>query len=314
MRPIARFAFTAALAALASPTLAGSMPPDIAEKIAALGRVVAPPQTNDIYAPLHQMAPFPGIKIARDLKYGPDDLNTLDVFSPEAAGGARPVFVHVHGGGFIRGDKVTPNTPFLDNIPAWAARSGMIGVNANYRLAPKATWPSGPQDMAAIITWLRANVASYGGDPSRIYLLGWSAGGGHVAGYVAFPEYHAVPGSGLAGAIFLSGSPFDATVFDMKPYEPYFGADQSKYAAMSATPGLLKTQVPLMVVYAGLDPPGIAQASIDLIDALCNAQRCPTKLFLKTHSHMSEGNAIGTNDTELTDQLLAFMKVGKPTN
>ena len=32
------------------------------------------------------------------------------------------------------------------------------------------------------------------------------------------------------------------------------------------------------------------------------------------HSHISEGDAIGTSDTELTDQLLAFMKVGKPTN
>jgi hypothetical protein len=35
---------------------------------------------------------------------------------------------------------------------------------------------------------------------------------------------------------------------------------------------------------------------------------------LKTHSHISEGDAIGTSDTELTDQLLVFMKVGKPTN
>ena len=100
----------------------------------------------------------------------------------------------------------------------------------------------------------------------------------------------------------------------MKPYEPYFGADASKYAAISPQPGLLRTGVPLMVVYAGFDPPGIEQESINLIDALCKAQRCPTKAFLKTHSHMSEGNSIGTNDTELTDQMLAFMKVGKPTN
>jgi triacylglycerol lipase len=307
----------ATLAATTLPASAGNMPPDVAEKIAAIGRVIAPPQTNAIYAPLHKMAPFPGIAIARDLKYGADDLNTADVFSPEnaAPGGAlRPVFVHVHGGGFIRGDKVTPNTPFLDNIPAWAVRNGMIGVNINYRLAPKATWPSGPEDMADLVRWLRSNIAAYGGDPARIYLMGWSAGANHVAAYVAFSEFHAVPGSGLAGAIFLSGSPFDTTAFDMKPYEPYFGADKSKYPAFSPTPGLLKTQVPLMVAYAGFDPPGIEQASIDLIDALCKAQRCPAKTFLKTHNHMSIGNAIGTDDTELTDQMLAFMKAGKPTN
>jgi hypothetical protein len=46
----------------------------------------------------------------------------------------------------------------------------------------------------------------------------------------------------------------------------------------------------------------------------CKAPRCPAKAFLKTHSHISIGDAIGTKDAELTDQMLAFMKVGKPTN
>ena len=311
MRPIGRLIVAVALTATAFPALADSMPPDIADKIAALGRVIAPPQTNAIYAPLLSQEPFPGIKIARDVKYGPDELNVLDVFTAEGATGARPIFVHVHGGGFRGGDKKLPNSPLLDNIPLWAARNGMVGVNINYRLAPKSTWPSGPEDLKALVTWLRANAASYGGDPTRIYVMGWSAGAGHVAAYVAFPEYHAVPGGGLAGAILLSGSPLDTTVFDMKPYEPYFGADASKYPALSPTPGLLNSKMPLLVAYAGFDPPGIEKESINLIDALCKAERCPTKVFLKTHSHMSEGDAIGTTDTELTDQLLAFMKVGK---
>ena len=299
-----------------SASLAGSMPPDIAEKLAAIGRVIAPPPVNAIYAPLHKQEPFAGIKINRDVKYGPAERNRLDVFTPEAAGGgARPVLLYVHGGGFVRGDKHTPNSPFLDNIAVWAVNNGMIGINLTYRLAPQSTWPSGPQDMAAAINWVRANVASQGGDPSRIYLMGSSAGAGHVADYIAFPEYHATPGSGLAGAILLSGSPFDPTVFDnMKEYASYFGEDASKYPSLSPTPGLLKSPTPLMVVWAGLDPPGIEKESINLNDALCKAQKCPTKVFLKTHDHISVANAIGTDDTELSDQILAFVKAGKPTN
>ena len=294
---------------------ADAMPPDIAEKIAALGRVIAVPQTNAIYAPLHSMEPYPGVNVARDVRYGPADLNVLDVFTAEnAAGGQRPVLVLVHGGGFSVGTKKTAGSPFLDNIPLWAAHNGIVGVNVDYRLAPKSAWPSGPEDMAAIVRWLKANIASYGGDPSRIYLMGWSAGANHVASYVAFPQFHAADGSGLAGAILLSGSPFDPTVFDMTPYKSYFGDDASRFASLSPTPGLLKSSVPLMVAYAGLDPPGIERESINLIEALCAAQRCPQKVFLKTHSHISEGDAIGTSDTELTDQLLVFMKVGKPTN
>jgi acetyl esterase/lipase len=298
----------ALLAGAAPAVRAGTMPPDIAEKIAALGRVIAVPQTDAIYAPLHPAEPYPGVKVARDIKYGPAELNVLDVMTAESAtGGPRPVLVVVHGGGFQRGNKTGPGSPFLDNIPLWAVRNGMVGVNVNYRLAPQATWPSGPEDMASIVRWLNANIASHGGDPKRIYLMGWSAGANHVASYVAFPQFHAVEGSGLAGAILLSGSPFDTAVFDMTPYKPYFGEDASKYLGLSPTPGLLKTSVPLLVAYAGLDPPAIERESIALIDVLCKANRCPRKVFLKTHNHISEGDAIGTSDTELSDPLLAFV-------
>lgn len=299
----------------AAPALADSMPPDIAEKLVAIGRVIAPPQVNAIYAPLHQQEPFPGITIARDVKYGPADRNLLDVFTPETSGAARPVLLYAHGGGFVRGDRHTPNSPFLDNVAVWAVKNGMIGINMTYRLAPQSAWPSGPEDMAAAVKWIKANIASQGGDASRIYMMGSSAGAGHVAAYIAFPEYHAAPGTGLAGAILLSGSPFDPVVFDnMKAYAPYFGEDTSKYPALSPTPGLLKSSLPLMVVWAGLDPPGIEKESVDLNEKLCKASKCPTKVFLKTHDHISVANAIGTRDTELTDQILTFMKMGKPTN
>jgi len=94
----------------------------------------------------------------------------------------------------------------------------------------------------------------------------------------------------------------------MKPIEAYFGADASKYPSQSPTPGLLKSKIPLLVAFAGLDPPGIEQQSIDLVEALCKAQHCPRKVFLKTHCHISIGAAIGTRDVELTNQILEFVK------
>ena len=287
------------------------MPPDLAEKVAALGRVIDPPRTNALYAPLHDGEPYPGATVVRDIRYGPDDLHALDIFKATQPGaGARPVLIHVHGGGFVRGDKHTAGTPFTDNIPLWAARNGMVGVNVNYRLAPKATWPAGTEDMAAILRWTKANIAAHGGDPAKVFLLGWSAGAHHVVSYLAFRQFHAADASPVAGAILLSGAPYDTTVFDMKPIEAYFGADASKYPSQSPTPGLLKSKIPLLVAFAGLDPPGIEQQSIDLVEALCKAQHCPRKVFLKTHSHMSIGAAIGTTDVELTNQILEFVKAG----
>jgi triacylglycerol lipase len=315
MRALQRLSIIVGAICLSSPALAGSMPPDIAEKLAAMGRKILPPETQALYAPLHQMEPYPGIKLTRDISYGPAERNLLDVFTAENATGPRPVLLYAHGGGFVRGNKKTPNSPFNDNVALWAARNGMVGVNMTYRLAPQSTWPSGPQDMGAAVKWVRDNIKTYGGDPMRIYLMGSSAGANHVAAYVAFSEYHTAPGSGLAGAILLSGTPFDLSVFpDTANFKAYFGEDASKYAALSPQPALLKSSVPLMVVWAGLDPPGIEAESVNLSDTLCKAQKCPTKILLKTHSHMSVSYAIGTSDTELTDQILAFVKAGKPTN
>ena len=287
---------------------AGAMPPGIAEKLVAIGRVIEAPKTNAIYAALHALPPYPGVTIARDFRYGPDARNLLDVFTPDKSEARRPVLLFVHGGGFVRGDKHVAGSPFFDNVAVWAVRHGMIGVTMSYRLAPQAKWPSGPQDVAAAVAWVRANIGAQGGDAARIYVMGSSAGANHVASYVAFPEFQAADGPGIAGAIFLSGSPFDPTVFDMTPYTDYFGTDAAKYPALSPTPGLLRTKVPLMLAWAGLDPPGIERQSIDLDAALREAGRAPAKAVLKTHSHISLNHAIGTADTELTDQLLAFIE------
>ena len=82
MSPMNRIA-TAALAAfgvLACSQAMAQMPADIAEKIAAIGRVVDPAKTGEIYTPLHEKEPYSGIKVARDVKYGPDPRNVVDVF------------------------------------------------------------------------------------------------------------------------------------------------------------------------------------------------------------------------------------------
>lgn len=298
-----------ALTLSAIQSFADSMPPDVAEKIAALGRVIAAPQTGAIYQPLQPQEPYAGVKVTRDLKYGPGDLNALDVFQAENAGGAaRPVLVHIHGGGFVGGNKKVGASSFTDNVLVWAANNGMVGVNANYRLAPAAQWPAGTEDVAATVKWVKENIAKFGGDASRIILVGFSAGGYHVASYLASPQFHAAPGGSVAGAVLLSATPVDASGADMAPYKAYFGEDAAKYAERTVAPGLLKTPTPLLVSHAGLDPPSIEKGALGLVEALCGAGHCPTKVFLKTHSHMSELYAIGTNDTELSDQILAFVR------
>jgi triacylglycerol lipase len=188
-----------------------------------------------------------------------------------------------------------------------------VGVNVEYRLAPEFPWPAGVEDMSAAVRFVGDNIAGYGGDPAHIFLMGHSAGAGHVAAYVSHPEFYGPRGAGIAGAIFSSGPSYQ-----IKTQEPaestlaYFGADTSRYAERSALPGLLKTAIPFMLSSAELDPPAIAEQSSVLTDAMCKSARgCVRSIVLPRHSHMSESYSIGTADTQLSDQIMEFIRTGK---
>jgi len=305
-------AVAAALGASAPGPAAAQMPPDIAEKIAAIGRVVDPEKTAPIYAPLQEKEPYAGLKVARDVKYGPDGRNVLDVFVAEDAAGARPVIMFVHGGGYVRGNKRPPGSPFYDNVMVWAARNGMIGVNVEYRLAPQFPWPAGALDLGAAVHWVADHIAAHGGDPARVYLAGHSAGATHVATYVAHREFHGPKGSGLAGAMFSSG------IYDLTKTEggdghvAYFGPERGLYRERSALPGLPNSNIPFMMSAAELDPPMFPDQLVLLKQAMCASERgCVRSIVLPQHSHMSESYAINTADTQLTRQWLEFIRTGR---
>jgi len=302
------FAIVAAQAAWAQQS---PMPEEIAAKLQELGRVIDAPKTGQLYAPLQGKEPYQGVKVERDVKYGAADRNLLDVFAPEAASSPRPVLIYVHGGGFVRGDKRAPGSPFNDNIMLWAVRNGYIGVDATYRLAPQAIWPGGAEDLAAAVQWVSDNVGARGGDPARIYLMGHSSGAVHVADYVSRPELHKVKGGGLAGAILVSGI-YDMPATAVNDYRVYFGADPARHAEQSSLPGLLTTKIPLMMVAAELDPPGFVQQFELLKQASCKrASGCSRAVMLPQHSHMSEVYSINTADTRLTGEIIDFMNTGK---
>jgi acetyl esterase/lipase len=301
-------------ALLASPATAQPTPmsEDLAWKLLELGRVVDPPKTAAIFAPLQQKEPYRGVKTERDVKYGPGVRHLLDVFTPETAASPRPVLIFIHGGGFIAGNKRSPGSPFYDNIVLWAAQNGFVGVNATYRLAPQSPYPAGAEDIAAVVAWVAAKIGERGGDPARIYLMGHSAGAIHVANYVSHPEFHKVKDGGLAGAVMVSGlnemgaSPMgDGEI-------AYFGSDPSRYGERSSLPGLLTTKIPLMIAAAELDPPRFVEQFNLLKQASCKgATGCARATMLPQHSHMSEVYAINAVDSRLTDEILEFVKAGK---
>jgi len=308
----AALAVVAAVIIMSVAAAESPVPAEIAQKLAELGRVVDPPATARLYAPLQQKEPYFGVRIERDLKYGPAERNLLDVFMPQATTSGRPVLMFVHGGAFIRGNKRMPGSPFYDNIMLWAVKNGFIGVNMTYRLAPQFPWPAGAEDVASTVKWVSDEITERGGDPSRIYLMGHSAGAIHVASYVSHPEFYKAKNGGLKGVIMVSGI-YDLTANPLsEPERAYFGDDASRYAAQSSLTGLSKTSIPLMAVSSELDPPVFVRQFELLKEVTCKRPTgCARTVMLPQHSHMSEVYSINTADTRLTDQILEFVRSGK---
>jgi triacylglycerol lipase len=290
--------------ALVATAGSAQVPANIAEKVRATGPKMDA-SIGRLYAPLFPKSAWAGVTIQRDIAYGSDPLQKLDVFAPDGAKGkALPVLLFVHGGGFVRGDKHGEFYP--DNITLWAAKNGMVGVNIDYRLAPKDPWPAGAKDLASAIAWTKANVARYGGDPNRIVLFGHSAGANHVADYAAHPEVRGAEASSVEGVVMLS--PAYSTTPGARP-NAYYGQDADLGSASGQIKRLTASPYPLFYGYAEFDPPQMKATAAALIDGLCKTRsRCPKSVELKDSNHFSEGMAVGTSDRQLTGPLLQWIR------
>ena len=285
------------------------MTPEIRAKLDAMGRELSPDLlggTNTLFSGMNAGIPD-NIEVKRDFSYGPDERNRLDVFARPGTTGA-PVLVYLHGGGFRMGDKHTEGSPFYSNVGAFATRHGMVGVPMTYRLAPANRFPSGPEDLARAIEWLRANIAELGGDPQRIVLCGQSAGATHVAGYVAHRQFHVEEGGGIAGAVLMSGI-YDTTTCTPNEFaEAYYGEDHAAWGPASCMAGLLNTQVPLLFTVSEFDPVDFQRQAAQVVTQWVEAkdEYAPMHL-LSGHNHLSPALSIGTSEDEVERMVAAFV-------
>jgi acetyl esterase/lipase len=93
------------------------------------------------------------------------------------------VFVYVHGGAWVIGNKRQQGRLTIHELAA----AGWLCASIDYRLSPRATFPDHLDDVRDALAWLRAHVAEHGGDPSFIVIGGGSAGA-HLASLAALED------------------------------------------------------------------------------------------------------------------------------
>ena len=138
----------------------------------ALGNPAPPsrPWTRILRAPLPAFRR--DVTRMRNLSYGEGSRRTLDVYCRRDRPAGVPVVLHFHGGGFRSGNKNREARPLIGHLVS----NGAVCISANYRLRPHVSRADQVADARAAIEWTQSHAGDYGGDPSRLFLVGSSAG------------------------------------------------------------------------------------------------------------------------------------------
>jgi len=154
--------------------------------------------------------------------YDADHALALDVHRPRNAGGRAPVVVFFYGGSWRNGRR--EDYRFVGRT---LARAGYVAVVPDYRKAPQVAFPAFMDDAARAVAWTRLHAAEYGGDPSRLYLMGHSSGA-HMAALLGtdgrFLRAVGMQPRELAGVIGLSG-PYDFLPIEDPAIRQVFGPE-----------------------------------------------------------------------------------------
>jgi acetyl esterase/lipase len=258
-----------------------------------------------LLAALLVLAPAQDVK--RDVAYADPALErqVLDIHSPKDAKNL-PVVFWIHGGGWQAGDKSG-----VQEKPRAFLERGFVFVSTNYRLLPKVEMETIFRDVAKSLGWVHKNIAAHGGDPTRIFVMGHSAGAQLAALMCTDDRYlraEGVPFSVLKGCVPVDGDTYDVPAIietaetrrrvHGEPQAKFghrekFGNDPEKHRDYSAVTHVAKGKgiPPFLVLYVADHPDTSAQAR--RLAAVLKASEIPASLF----------GAKDTNHTKLNDNL-----------
>jgi acetyl esterase/lipase len=200
----------------------------------------------------HQEARLPaGAQVRRDLAYGSDPAQALDVYSLAPDGTRRPLIVMVHGGAWAFGDKDYRGV-VQAKLAHWLPR-GVVFVSVNYRMLPRQDVAGQAADVARALAFVQQHASEWGGDPQRLTLMGHSAGAHLVALLSADPARALALGAQRWNAtVALDSAALDVVAVMQRRhpalYDRAFGSDPAAWAQLSPLHRLGAQAVPLLAV------------------------------------------------------------------
>ena len=263
-------------------------------------------------------------KVKRNIPYAEPahERHVLDIYTPEkSTEKSLPVVFWIHGGGWQTGDKSS-----VQIKPRVFTERGFVFVSTNYRLLPDVEMGVLTRDVAKSLGWVHKNIAEYGGDPKRIFVMGHSAGAQLAALLCTDDRYleaEGVPFDVLRGCVPVDGDTFDLPAIIMTAefrqtvhglplpkfgHRVKFGNDPKKHIDFSAVTHVAKGKgiPPFLILHVAGHPNTAAQAR--RLGMVLKDSEIPTTVYgawETTHNKLN--NDLGLPDDPATKLLFDFV-------
>ena len=223
------------------------------------------------------------------IAYGPSEAEKLDIFRAKRPNA--PIFVYIHGGAWLGGE--AKNNAFAAEM--------FVNAGANFVSLDFIAIKEAGGDLRTMadqvrraIAWTYKNAGSFGGDPNRLYIGGFSSGG-HLCGVALVTDWQkdfGLPVDAVKGGLCMSG------MYDMKPVRLSKRSSYIKFTdemehAMSSQRHLNLLQAPVIATYGTNETPEFQRQNRDFFAAVKAAGK-PIELVVGTsYNHFEMGESLG---------------------
>jgi acetyl esterase/lipase len=246
------------------------------------------------------------VAIHKNLVFDGNNGLHADVYAPANATGA-PVVVFFYGGSWESGKR-----KWYGYVGKTLADNGIVTVIPDYRKYPDVQFPVFVDDAANAVRWARDHAPEFGGDASRLYVMGHSAGGQIAALVACDPRYLEAAGmhtSELAGMIGLAGAYAFLPFVEEEP-EIFGASEKSQYDSQPIN--FVSGNEPPLLLLQGKDDDEVEPSNA--ISMAAKARAAGSSVELKLYPGVSHASIILSlahhhkTNAHTLDDILAFIR------
>jgi arylformamidase len=279
---------------------------DQAELDAAYDQVVYAPNREQIHERnvFNSEAARKRIGEPQRVTYGSTPPEYIEIYKTKKANA--PVFVFIHGGAWrsTATDRYGFIAPPLVEAGAHVAVVQFTGVEEAGGLLPPML-----KQVRSAVAWVYTNAASFGGDPSRIYIGGHSSGA-HLTGVVTITDWSefGVPADVLKGALCCSGM-YDLEPVALSKRSAYVKFDAATIDALSTARHIDRIPMPLVVAHGTFETPEFQRQNREFAAAVKAAGKPVEFLVGVGYNHFEIIETLGNPYGLLGSAVLKLMKL-----